>query len=66
MKAVAAQALLLVSVRQRQQLGHAGHVMMKRGIETSDLRHLRIMPAEFFNQRNLLRQMIGIEGADFL
>ena len=65
-KAVAAQALVGVAPRQRQQLRHARQIMMKRGVEAGDLRQSGEALRERFRELQFLRQVLGIERTQFL
>ena len=50
MKPIAANAFGLVSARDRQQLSHARHIVVKRGVEAGDLRDIREAAMERFCQ----------------
>lgn len=64
MEAVALNALGIESAWNRQQPRYSGHSMVKRRVETCDLRQIRITLAERFEESDLLRQMVRIVWAD--
>jgi hypothetical protein len=61
---VALNSLGIEASRNRQQLGHARHGLVKRRVEAGYLRQFRMTLAESFNQFNLARQMIRVVGTD--
>src|SRR5579859_8059250 len=65
MKAVTPHAFRVVTPRNRQQLGDTRQMVMERGIEASDLRKAGEVATERFDQKNFLRQMLGVEGTEF-
>ncbi len=66
MKAVALHAPGIIAPGNRQQTGHARHVVMKGGVETRELRQGGKAPMKGFRQKNLFRQMFGIERAELM
>ena len=61
---VALNSLGVEASRNRQQLGHARHGLVKRRVEAGHLRQFRMTLAERLNQFNLARQMIRVVRAD--
>ncbi len=64
MKAVTPHADGLEPPRDRHNLGHAGHVMMKRRVEARNLGQVGISVSERLDQLDLTRQMFRVPRAD--
>ena len=65
-KPVPPHPLSLVAPRDRQQLCHAGQVMVERGIKTRNLRQFRIAPLKRLDQQDFFRHMLGIKMSELL
>ena len=65
-ESVPPHALRLVAARDRQQLGHARQVMVKRGVEARHLGQVGKPPMKRLDQQDLLRQMLGVEGTELV
>ena len=63
-KTVALNSFGVEASRNRQQLGHARHGLVKRRVEAGHLRQFRMTLAERLNQFNLARQMIRVVRTD--
>ena len=61
---VALNSLGVEAARNRQQLGHARHGVVKRRVEAGHLRQFRMTLAERLDQFDLARQMIRVVWAD--
>ena len=54
-KAVAAHALLVPAVRDREPVGDLGMAAVERGVEAGDLGHLRLARADLADRRQIVR-----------
>ena len=63
-KPIAPHPLRFIAARDRQQPGHARQVMVKSRVETRHLGQVGKPAMKRLGQQDLLRQMLGIEGAE--
>ena len=63
-EAVTSHALALVAARNRQQLCDTQHAIVKRSVETGDLRRVGKFRRQRFHERDFNGKMFRIEGAD--
>jgi len=61
-KSIALNSQMLIPPRYRKLTGDARHRMMESGVETRDLRKLRIPLRKPFDQFNLMGKVFGIRG----
>ena len=61
MKAVTPDAQLFEAARDRRDLRRAQQVMMERGVETRNLRHVGETALKRLGEQDFFRQMFGIE-----
>ena len=64
METIALNALRLVAARDGQQLRHARHGVVKRGVEAGNLRHLGKLRGEVLHQRDGGGEMVRGKGTD--